>query len=776
VIERRAAMIRGIVQGVGFRPFVHRLATQLALGGFVRNESGAVRVELEGSRESLDAFDRALYRQAPPLARIEQIAWEPIPRRGEQHFWIEPSGGAACDDVFISRDVATCDECLAELFDPCDRRYRYPFLNCTQCGPRLTIIEGAPYDRERTTMARFAMCAYCRAEFEDPGDRRFHAQPIACPACGPRLKLVDASGTDMAAADPLADFVARILEGRIGALKGLGGYHLVCDATAEATVRELRHRKGRDEKPLALMVADVEQAELIADINAAERELLLSAKRPIVLLTRRASQLAPSVAPGNPRLGIMLPYTPLHHLLLREASGIPLVMTSGNRSDEPIAYEDSDAIGRLGGIADAILTHDRPIRVRCDDSVTQVIAGRESPVRRSRGYAPQPITLPIACPQPMLAVGGQLKATFSLGRNRTAFLSHHLGDLDHWPAYEVMVRDVQLYEDLFRVCPRVVVHDMHPDYASTQYARQRAVEQGLSTFAVQHHHAHVAACLAEHKLTGPVIGVAFDGTGLGTDGGIWGGEFLVADLRGFRRVAHLRYVALPGGDQAIREPWRSAAAHLTDAGCDLEALSPSVEHRQLKMVQQMIERPFNCPRTSSVGRLFDAVAAIAGMRTSVSYEGQAAMELEWLAARCNDATEYPLEIIADQTDQSAPLIIDTRQLIRAVVADVQRGLAKESIARRFHNTLATMIGGVCEEIRRHTSLTAVALSGGVFMNVLLTEQTIVQLQAAGFEVLYHRLVPANDGGLGLGQLAIAAASLSSDGSQIPGQKAPEAAP
>jgi hydrogenase maturation protein HypF len=627
-MERRAITVEGIVQGVGFRPFVYALALQLELRGFVKNQSGRVLIEAEGTSAALDRFTRELREKSPPLARIDALSCESQEAlRDEDRFRIEPSDHYAGTPIFISPDVATCDACLVELFDPSDRHYQYPFLNCTNCGPRLTIIRGAPYDRVRTTLASFPMCPACAAEYNDPGDRRFHAQPAACPACGPRLSVCQASGEPIETDDPLAFFVDALRRGRIGALKGLGGFHLACDGAAENVVGELRRRKHRDEKPFAVMVPDLETAERFCEIDEPERELLLSPRRPIVLLKKRTDSLAgsicESVAARNPRLGVMLPYSPLHHLLLAEFSGGALVMTSGNRSDEPIAYEDADAFERLGEIADIFLVHNRPIHVRCDDSVTRIVDSLESPVRRSRGYAPQPVPLPLACPRPILAVGGQLKGVFGLGRGRQAFLSHHLGDLDHWEAYRGFVRDVALYEELFAVTPQLIVHDLHPDYASTNCARERAAADEIPLLAVQHHHAHVASCMAEHGLDEPVIGVSFDGTGYGTDRAIWGGEFLVADYRNFRRAAHLRYVGLPGGDSAVREPWRMAAAHLLDAGSSWDGLVGRVDRAKLRTIATMLERRVNTPLTSSAGRLFDAVASLAGVRDTVSYEGQA---------------------------------------------------------------------------------------------------------------------------------------------------------
>jgi hydrogenase maturation protein HypF len=757
-MKRRVVTIRGIVQGVGFRPFIFALASRLQLAGSVKNQAGSVRIEIEGAPDALDRFLNEIATRPPPLACIEEISCEEAAPQGESGFRIEPSEN---DDspVFISADVATCDACLAELFNPADRRWRYPFINCTHCGPRLTIITGAPYDRPRTTMAAFAMCPACRAEYEDPGDRRFHAQPIACPECGPRLALLDSEGDPVATDDPLASFVEAICRGGIGALKGLGGYHLVCDARSSAAVAELRRRKHRDEKPLAVMARDMDAALEICNATLAERELLASPRRPIVLLRKRAGGVAENVAPGNPDLGVMLPYTPLHHLLLREMGNAPLVMTSGNRSDEPIAHEDPDARERLRGIADVFLVHNRPIRVRCDDSVTRVIGGVESLVRRSRGYAPEPIGLPVACRTPTLAVGGQLKSTFALGRDRHAFLSHHLGDLDHLAAFQAFDRDVALYEELFAVRPERIVHDLHPDYASTRYALARAEREGMETIAVQHHHAHMAGCMAEHGLQGTVIGVTYDGTGYGAGGAVWGGELLVGDYRQFHRAAHLRYVGMPGGEQAVREPWRMAAAHLADAGAECEPLAARVPPHEMRAVQQMLQRNINCPLTSSAGRLFDAVAALAGVRDRVSYEGQAAMELEWLAEGIAAEGAYPFEIADEKSAESQilTLMVDTRPLIRAVAAEARNGTDPRAIARRFHTTVAEIIVAVCRRLREQTGLDGVVLSGGVFMNALLTREAVARLERESFSVYRHRRTPPNDGGLSLGQLAVAAA-------------------
>jgi hydrogenase maturation protein HypF len=766
-MERRAITVEGIVQGVGFRPFVYALASRLGLRGFVKNQSGCVLIEVEGGRKDLDCFLRELLENAPPLARIDALSSGQQAARGDDGFRIEASDYDSGSAIFISPDVATCKDCLAELFDPSDRHYRYPFLNCTNCGPRLTIIRGAPYDRSRTTLASFPMCPDCAAEYHDPGNRRFHAQPAACPACGPRLSVCQPNGEPIETSEPLAFFVDRLRRGEIGVLKGLGGFHLACDAASERIVRELRRRKHRDEKPLAVMVPDLETAERFCEIDNRERELLLSPRRPIVLLKKRTDAMGASfceaVAPANPRLGVLLPYTPLHHLLLENFKGRGLVMTSGNRSDEPIAYEDADAFERLAEIADVFLVHDRPIYVRCDDSVTRIVDSLESPVRRSRGYAPQPVPLPFGCPRPILAVGGQLKGVFALGRGRQAFLSHHLGDLDHWEAYRAFVRDVGLYEELFAVRPELIVHDLHPDYASTNYARERATADQLPLLAVQHHHAHVASCMAEHGLDEPVIGVSFDGTGYGTDGAIWGGEFLVADYTHFDRAAHLRYVGLPGGDSAVREPWRMAASQLLDAGQSWYLLEGRVEPAKLRTIATMLERRINTPLTSSAGRLFDAVASLAGVRDTVSYEGQAAIELEWLATQVPVDTSYPFDLTGgDSSDEgdALPLEIDTRPLIRAVVTDAEQGTGTARIARRFHSTIVEIIASTCLAIRDRSRLNAVALSGGVFMNALVATESAARLSADGFRVFRHVLVPPNDGGICLGQLAIAAAALS----------------
>jgi hydrogenase maturation protein HypF len=764
-MERRAIVVQGVVQGVGFRPFVYGLASRLDLGGFVKNRSGGVVIEVEGDSQSLNSFLSVIRERPPRLARIDGITWKRRPPLGDREFRIESSDHESAAGIYVSPDVAVCDDCLRELFDPADRRHRYPFLNCTNCGPRLTIVKGAPYDRANTTMAAFAMCDACWTEYVDPANRRFHAQPTACPACGPSLRLATADGKGLDGPDPLGLFADSLSHGKIGALKGLGGYHLVCDAGNPGAVKALRLRKHRDQKPFAIMVRDLAAAGLIGEVSPQEAALLTAPSRPIVLLRRLPdAAVAAEVAPGNPCLGVMLPYTPLHHLLAHALGSTPLVMTSGNRSDEPIAYEDEDALERLEGIADVFLLHDRPIHVRCEDSVTRVIGGQEMPVRRSRGHAPAPLALPVSCPWPILAAGGQLKATFALGRDQRAFVSHHLGDLDDYRALRQFEKDVALYEGVFEIEPRQIAHDLHPDHASTHYARSRArlktpaSVDAVPLVPVQHHHAHMASCMAEHGLTEPVIGVTFDGTGYGSDGTIWGGEFLVGDYGRFRRAARLRTVGMPGADRAVREPWRMGIAHLRDAGIESTALTERVESPALYLIEKMLERGFNTPMTSSAGRLFDAVAALAGLRLYATYEGQAAMELEWCATDVRDDGAYPvaLEEVREGEPSEPTVLVDTRPLVREVAADAARGHSPGVISRRFHNGLVVMIAAVCDRIRRSTRLDAVVLSGGVFLNALLTSEVVARLERDGFRVFRHRLVPPNDGGLALGQLAVAA--------------------
>jgi hydrogenase maturation protein HypF len=698
--------VRGVVQGVGFRPFVFALAARHGLAGFVLNDGEGVIAEAEGSPADLDAFAAALSAEAPPLARVESVTSEPLPPHGDSRFEIAASvgaGGAAA----IPPDVATCADCLRELFDPADRRYRYPFLNCTQCGPRFTIVRSVPYDRAATTMAGFAMCAECRAEYEDPGDRRFHAEPTACPACGPQLSM------------PLEAAVGLLRDGAIVAVKGLGGYHLACDAADEAVVARLRTRKHRDEKPFALLTAT---PEALCHVSEAEEALLRSPARPIVLLRRRpGAAVAEGVAPGSPWLGAMLPYTPLHHLLAADFGG-PLVLTSGNVSDEPIAVDDAEARRRLGSIADAFLAHDRPIHRRCEDSVVRAGA----PLRRSRGYAPAALRVP-ACERTIVAAGAELKSTFCVARRGEAFVSPHLGDLESEAAYRAFRTDLALYLAMLEVEPDVVAHDLHPEYLSTKWA----LEQAAEPLGVQHHHAHAAACLAEHGEEGPALALVFDGTGYGTDGTLWGGELLRCDLSGFERLAHLDPVPLPGGAAAIREPWRMGAVLLDRGGVTPPWPSWDRVREALKLAP---------PLSSGMGRLFDAVAAVLGVRERVSYEGQAAIELEQAAGE-TAAEPYPWRFG------------DSAGLVATCHAERAAGTPVDEVAARFHETVAAGAATVCAEAGGPGT---VVISGGTFQNVRLLESTRRRLEALGFRVLSHRLVPANDGGISYGQAAVAA--------------------
>lgn len=754
-IRRCTIAIEGVVQGVGFRPFVYRLARRHHLAGSVRNARRGVVIEVEGPAADLAGFLAALP-AAPAPARPErlEVAWT-APRRAAAAFVIEESRPEGRPGL-LPPDLAPCPACLAELEDPADRRHRYAFLNCSACGPRFTVVRGLPYDRARTTMAAFAMCPACRAEYADPGDRRFHAEPTACPRCGPRLALTDAAGRPRPAADPVAAAAAGLAAGAIVAVKGVGGYHLAGDAASPEAVAELRRRKGREARPLAVMVADLEAARRLAEVSEAEAALLASPARPIVLLARRpGAALAPAVAPGLREVGLMLPSTPLHHLLLA-AAGRPLVMTSGNRSDEPIACDDGDARARLGAIADLFLAHDRPIEARCDDSVVRVAAGAPLLLRRSRGWVPLPVRLPHPAPRPVLAVGGDLKAVFALAREGEAFLSQHLGDLGDelsWRAYGEAVARWRRRLDLE---PAVVAHDLHPGYRSTAWALGL---DGVERVGVQHHHAHVASCLADNGVDGPVIGVAWDGTGWGPGGRVWGGEFLVADLAGFARVGHLAEFPLPGGEAAVREPWRAAAALLAAAygpaatGLDLDAVR-RFDRAGWRVLARAVERGVNAPLTSSAGRLFDAVASLLGLRDRVTFEAQAAMELEALA---DGEADRPYPVAVREAD--GLLVVDTPAVVRGVVEDLLAAEPPARIAARFHATLAEALAAACAAVRRRTGLSRVALSGGCFQNARLLAAAVGRLEAGGFEVLRHRQVPPGDGGLALGQAAVAARRL-----------------
>lgn len=742
--------IEGIVQGVGFRPFVFRLAGRHGISGWVRNVSGCVLLEAEGTRANLSAFLREIEREAPPLASIAAIRKTDIPSLAERGFLILPSlqGGHGIE---IAPDSNVCVDCLRELLDPEDRRYRYPFINCTNCGPRYSIITGMPYDRPFTTMTEFTMCPACRAEYMNPANRRFHAQPNACPTCGPRLRLAESDGRTIEG-DPVALAIELLKEGRILAVKGTGGFHLAVDAGNDAAVRELRRRKQRDEKPLALMAPTLEELERHALCTNLEKQLLLGPERPIVILPKRAgSPLSPWIAPSNGYFGMMLPSTPLHHLLLQD-NFAALVMTSGNRSDEPIAFRDEDAFARLAGIADCFLTHNRKIETLGDDSVIRVFQGNPLFIRRSRGYVPRAVTLPF--PQKsVLAVGGELKNAICLTSGDRGFLSQHIGDLKNCATRSSLEETVAHLLKLLEIEPAAVAHDLHPDYLSTSFATEFG---DLPKMAVQHHHAHMASCMAENRLDGNVIGVIFDGAGFGLDGNIWGGEFLLGNYRTAERRGHFRYVPLPGGDAAVRETFRMAIAYLHDfcgeALFDLPLpFLGSLEEREKKLFLAMIERRINTPLSSSCGRLFDAVAALVGQRDTISYEGQAAIELEALAEQSGPAGEYPYAILSEQET----MVVDFRLTIGAILRDIEEGEAVTVMARRFHDTLAAATVDGCAAIGRESGVERVALSGGVFQNKLLTERIHELLTRRGFKVFTHRLVPPNDGGLALGQAVIA---------------------
>jgi hydrogenase maturation protein HypF len=768
---RHRIRVTGVVQGVGFRPFVHRLATGLALAGHVGNDTGGVFVEVEGQPTDVARFERRLLDEAPPMARIAGMESTEVGTTGERQFRIVESGRGGRASTFVSPDVAVCDDCLAELFDLTDRRYRYPFINCTNCGPRFTITVRLPYDRPNTTMSGFTMCRACAAEYADPANRRFHAQPVACPACGPRISFSTVTGevgpvvegTD----DVIAATQAALAAGQVVAVKGLGGYHLVCDATSATAVATLRARKGRADKPFAVMVPDARTAKILVDVSAAEEAVLTGPARPIVLMARQAgSPLSDLVAPGNPYVGVILPYTPLHHLLFRPVPGsaapVPqvVVMTSGNLADEPICYNDDDARDRLDHLVDAWLAHNRPIHVPCDDSVVRVEAGEELPIRRSRGYAPMPVQLPFSA-VPSVAAGGELKNTFCLASGRDAWMSQHIGDMGSVPTLVAFKSSVRQFGEMYRVSPQVVAADAHPGYQTRRWAEDEA---DRPVELVQHHHAHIAAVMAEHgvPLGERVIGFAFDGTGYGSDGAIWGGEVLVAAYDEFERAAHLRYVPLPGGDTTIRKPYRAALAHLWAAGVDWsEDLSPvrATAPAELTVLRRQLERGIQCVPTSSMGRLFDAVSSLLGGRQTVSYEAQAAIELEAVAGPhlAEPLPRYHFQVEGDE--------VDPGPLLRAMVDDLRRGCGPGAIAAGFHIAVATLIAETAERLGQRTGIYRVALSGGVFQNVLLVRLTRARLDPLHMQILTHRLVPPNDGGLALGQAVIAASRHQSPPSQ-----------
>ncbi len=748
-MQRQKIVIEGIVQGVGFRPFIYQLAERFALAGSVCNDTRGVTIEVEGEPEVLDRFVAAIQYEKPPLAVIQNIHTETVSLKGCVGFSILQSAVDETRRAQISPDTFVCDDCLKELFDVEDRRYRYPFINCTNCGPRYTIVTGIPYDRPLTTMADFPLCTACQSEYENPASRRFHAQPNACPECGPQLQLLDAKGQSLNVQDPLDETIRRLGNGQIVAVKGLGGYHLAVDATNPDAVQELRRRKQRDEKPFALMARSLEVAERLALIGDDEARLLLGVERPIVLLQKRADHNLPeNIAPDNRYFGVMLPYTPLHYLLLQHEFEV-LVMTSANLSDEPIAFEDHEACRRLKTIADAFLVHNRRIHTRTDDSIARVMADRPLLLRRSRGFVPRAIALPGEAPS-ILAVGAELKNTLCLTRGDRAFLSQHVGDLKNLDVYESFKQTIAHLQSILEVQPDKIAHDLHPDYYSTRYALE---ESGLEPVAVQHHHAHLASCLAEHGVEEPAIGILFDGVGYGDDGHIWGGEFLVGDLGCYERVGHFRYQPMPGGDLATKEPWRMALSYLLSAYGEIpEGVNAfeGISDNELRLVGQATLKGINAPLTSSCGRLFDAVAALLGLRQKVSFEGQAAMQLE-MTSDLLQSKPYPYFL----SDHEGPLIFDPLLMIDAIVKDCSEGRAVAEIGGRFHVSLAMMIEEVCSQVRKQSGFSLVVLSGGVFQNCLLTELAVTRLERSGFQVLTHSLVPPNDGGIALGQAAVA---------------------
>jgi hydrogenase maturation protein HypF len=752
--------VSGLVQGVGFRPYVHRLAAELGLDGFVLNDEHGVVIEVEADSDAVEHFLERLPREAPPLARLERVVTSSVPATGQPGFEIRASRRGGDADARVTPDAATCADCLAELFDPADRRFRYPFVNCTNCGPRFTIVRDVPYDRTSTTMAGFEMCPACEAEYHDPADRRFHAQPNACPACGPRAEVRYAGGRPAAGegVDPVAAAAEALLAGAILAVKGVGGFHLACVAADEEVVADLRARKHREDKPFALMAPDLEAARALAALSEADERLLLDPARPIVLAPRRSgARVAAQVAPLSAELGVMLPYSPLHHLLLTDV-GVPLVLTSGNISDEPIAYRDDDACTRLAEIADLFLVHDREIETRTDDSVVRAANGRPQLLRRSRGHVPSALALPLACERHTLACGAELKNTFAVAKGRSAWVGHHIGDLKNYETLRSFTDGIDHFRRLFAVEPEVVAHDLHPEYMSTKHALEL---DGVDTLGVQHHHAHMAACLAEHGRTGPAVGAIFDGTGYGEDGSVWGGELLFGDLRGFERAGLLHPVRMPGGEAAIREPWRMACAWLSAALVDAPA-PRSVDSGSWANVAELVQTGLASPLTSSAGRLFDAVAALCGVRTTVNYEGQAAVELE-AAADPGEDRAYPLPVL---DHGGGPLVLDARETVRAVAAAVAEGAATPLVSARFHNGLAAATARACTLVAERRGIETVVLSGGVFQNRFLLGRTASLLLEAGLEVLVPERLPPNDGGISYGQLAVAAARTVEGGGDV----------
>ncbi|HEY7095224.1 MAG TPA: carbamoyltransferase HypF [Terriglobales bacterium] len=755
LLARKRIAVSGVVQGVGFRPFVHNLAKDLGLTGYALNSSAGVVIEIEGADARIDNFLSTLRNSPPPLARIEEVTVSDVELNGDDSFCIRPSVSTDGEFALVSADVGTCKDCWQDFSDPSNRRYGYAFTNCTNCGPRYTIIQDVPYDRPATTMARFRMCPECQAEYDDPRDRRFHAQPNACPACGPQLTLMksgERTGTQLSS---LREVRNLLQQGHTVGVKGLGGFLLACNAENDAAVRRLRERKRRSDKPFALMAPDIPAIERFCIVSQADRKVLSSAQRPIVIMPRRSdAKISPAIAPGNNTLGVMLPYTPLHYLLFGNSVDespefSALVMTSGNFSEEPIVISNEEAAERLSSIADYFLFHDRDIYMRVDDSVVRSFEGHARVIRRSRGFAPEVIDLgrPV---KEILACGAELKNTLCLTKGHYAILSQHIGDLENYETLTFFRETIENLKKVYRAEPKAVAYDLHPQYMSTRFALGLEIEEKIG---VQHHHAHIASCMAENHLDGKVIGVAFDGTGFGTDGEIWGGEFLVAGFDSFERHTHLRYVPMPGGDMAVREPWRMGLSYLRDTFGErplpeVSQFLQQIPEKQISIVDAMLSKGINTRRTSSCGRLFDAVASIIGLRNTVTFEGQAAIELEMAAL--DETSHYEFEI-----EDAYPAQIDVRPVIQEIVDDLSRRRSAGYIAARFHNTLLRIIVEVCRRIRKSESLDRVCLSGGTFQNHFLLRRVVKGLRQTGLKVFLHTTIPPNDGGIALGQAVIA---------------------
>jgi len=768
--------VNGRVQGVGFRPTVYRYAKGRNLCGWVSNTSQGVIIEVEGDEENVDDFLKSLKSSPPPQAEISHLTTSSLSLQNDVRFKILPSVTQSQVKTQISPDIATCKDCLKELFEPSDRRYLYPFLNCTNCGPRFTIVKNIPYDRDKTTMEKFVMCSPCREEYENPLKRRFHAQPNACPECGPEVTLVQGLRFRVqgSGVEAIKKAIRLLKEGRIVAIKGLGGFHLACDATNDEAVGNLRMRKYREDKPFALMAKDLETIRQYCEVSPSEEKLLHTFRRPIVLLKKvqgsgsrvqGSEKISKIVAPNNEYLGFMLPYTPLHYLLFSQLSTLNsqlsvLVMTSGNVSDEPVSYENEEAISRLSHIADYFLLHNRDIYTRCDDSVTRIFERQEMIIRRSRGYVPSPLRVPFIFEKEILACGAHLKNTFALAKGDEVFVSHHIGDLENLETLQAFEKGIEHFKKLFDIEPVIIAHDLHPEYLSTKYAKKLStLNSKLLTIPIQHHHAHIISCLADNEVDNhKVIGVAFDGTGYGEDGNIWGGEFLLADFAGFTRKAYLKYIPLPGGEQAIKEPWRIAATYLYEAyGGEFGELGIDFTWRLDKskwaVLEKMIHQRLNCPLTSSMGRLFDAVSSLVGIRDRINYEGQAAVELEMQMVPSPQSPVRSYEFKVEEVEDI--LVIEPLPTIRGVVKDLQKKLPVSFISEKFHNTVAGMVVEVCKRIRKEVGLGEVALSGGVFQNMFLLNRAFDELRDEGFKVYIHSRVPTNDGGISLGQAVIA---------------------